>query len=65
MSRFCLPVEWAVGEAVGELVAFCRARGRSPRQVRADGTLLADFQAGLTRAGFALDWPDAVARTPR
>ncbi|MBX9585497.1 MAG: FAD-dependent oxidoreductase [Gemmataceae bacterium] len=59
------PVEWSVGEAVGELVAFCRSKGRTPRQVRRDGALLKDFQAGLTKAGVALEWPAEVAKQPR
>ena len=59
------PVEWSIGEAVGELVAFCTAKKRVPRQVRKDKKLLADFQAQLTRAGMDLDWPDNIARTVR
>jgi hypothetical protein len=59
------PVEWGIGEAVGELVAFCRARNRVPRQVRKDAKLLADFQARLANAGADLDWPDEIAKTAR
>lgn len=59
------PVEWNIGEAVGELVAFCIAKKRVPRQVRKDDTLLKDFQAGLVKAGFELDWPEEIAKTPR
>jgi hypothetical protein len=59
------PVEWNIGEAVGELVAFCLAKKRMPRQVRKDDKLLKEFQAGLVKAGFELDWPDEIARTPR
>ena len=59
------PVEWTVGEAVGELVAFALARRRNPRQVRRDDALLKDFQAQITKAGFALAWPDDVAKQPR
>ena len=59
------PVEWVIGEAVGELVAFCLARDRVPRQVRKDPNLLADFQARLTRAGVDLDWPADIAKSPR
>ena len=57
------PVEWSIGEAVGELLAFCTAKKRVPRQVRKDKQLLADFQAQLTKAGLDLDWPDRIART--
>jgi hypothetical protein len=59
------PVEWSVGEAVGELIAFCTAKKRVPRQVRKDKNLLTDFQAQLTRNGFDLDWPDDIAKTVR
>ncbi|QDU21462.1 FAD-dependent oxidoreductase [Urbifossiella limnaea] len=59
------PVEWTVGEAVGELVAFALARRRNPRQVRRDAELLKDYQAALTKAGFMLAWPDNVAKQPR
>jgi hypothetical protein len=59
------PVEWNIGEAVGELVAFCLAKKRIPRQVRKDEALLKDFQAGLVKAGFELDWPDDIAKTAR
>jgi hypothetical protein len=59
------PVEWSIGEAVGELVAFCTAKKRVPRQVRKDAKLLADFQAQLTQAGSDLDWPDNIAKTVR
>ena len=59
------PVEWSIGEVVGELVAFCGARRRVPRQVRKDPKLLADFQDQLTRAGVDLDWPEEIAKTAR
>ena len=59
------PVEWSIGEAVGELVAFCLARKRLPRQVRKDPQLLQDFQKQLADAGVDLDWPEAIAKTPR
>ena len=59
------PVEWKIGEAVGELVAFCLAKERLPRQVRRDDKLLKEFQAGLVKAGFELEWPEAIAKTPR
>ncbi|MDW8243016.1 MAG: FAD-dependent oxidoreductase [Thermogemmata sp.] len=55
------PVEWSIGEAVGELVAFCLDRKRLPRQVRKDPQLLQDLQKQLSDAGVDLDWPDAIA----
>ncbi len=59
------PVEWSIGEAVGELVAFCTAKKRLPRQVRKDAKLLADYQAQLMKAGSDLEWPEAIAKTVR
>ena len=59
------PVEWSIGEAVGELIAFCTAKKRVPRQVRKDKKLLTDYQAQLAKAGVDLDWPDDIARTVR
>jgi FAD dependent oxidoreductase len=59
------PVEWSIGEAVGELVAFCTAKKRAPRQVRKDAKLLADFQDRLKNWGHDLDWPDEIAKTVR
>ncbi len=59
------PVEWSIGEAVGELVAFCTAKKRVPRQVRKDAKLRADYQAQLTKAGSDLEWPENIAKTVR
>jgi hypothetical protein len=59
------PVEWGIGEAVGELAAFCAARKRVPRQVYKDAKLLADYQAQLAKAGCDLEWPEAIAKTVR
>jgi hypothetical protein len=59
------PVEWSIGEAVGELVAFAIAKKRVPRQVRKDAKLLADFQAQLVKAGSDLEWPENIAKTVR
>lgn len=51
------PVEWNIGEAVGMLTAFCLERQLLPRQVRADPTLLGDFQRLLRDQGVELEWP--------
>ena len=59
------PVEWSIGEAVGELAAFCLTRKKAPRQVRKDAKLLADYQAQLVKAGSDLDWPEDIAKTVR
>jgi hypothetical protein len=52
------PVEWNTGEAAGALAAFCLERGLAPRQVRAGGDHLADFQYLLQQMGVELEWPD-------
>ena len=51
------PVEWNIGESVGELAAFCAARQVSPRAVLRTPELLADYQRQLTDAGIPLAWP--------
>jgi hypothetical protein len=54
------PIEWNVGESVGILVAYCLARRRPPRAVRADSTLLGDYQVQLVREGVPLAWPSPL-----
>ena len=51
------PVEWNIGESVGALAVFCRAKKTSPRAVRATPALLAEFQSALTAQGIPLAWP--------
>ena len=51
------PVEWNIGESVGALAVFCRAKKTSPRSVRATPALLAEFQSVLTAQGVPLAWP--------
>jgi hypothetical protein len=50
-------VEWNVGEAAGLLAAFCLQRSVSPRHVRSNSELLAEFQSLLERQGIPLSWP--------
>ncbi len=54
------PVEWNIGESVGELAAFCAAGKHAPRAVRHTPALLADFQARLVAAGIRLAWPERI-----
>jgi hypothetical protein len=54
------PVEWNVGEAAGELVAYCQETGEPPRQVHRDARRRAAFQDRLLRRGFELEWPAGV-----
>jgi hypothetical protein len=52
------PVEWNIGEAAGELVAFCLSEKAPPRAVRQRGPLLSAFQSRLVDCGVPLEWPD-------
>ena len=56
------PVEWNIGEAVGALAAFCLAKKRQPREVRAQTGLLREFQNLLTQDGVPLAWPRGTPR---
>lgn len=51
------PVEWNVGEAAGQLAAWCLSHGLPPHQVHADADQLPTFRQHLTEAGFVLSWP--------
>ena len=51
------PVEWNIGEAAGAVAAFCLDRKESPKAVRANPKLLAEFQQRLRNQGFELEWP--------
>jgi len=50
------PVEWNIGEAAGALAAHAQLTAQTPRRIRNDAKLLADFQQSLTRQGFELRW---------
>jgi hypothetical protein len=51
------PVEWNIGESVGELVGFCAATKEPPLAVRQNSRRLAEFQGRLVAAGIPLAWP--------
>jgi hypothetical protein len=51
------PIEWNIGEAAGTLAAFCTAQKKSPRAVRDQKEVLADFQKLLRADGVRLEWP--------
>ena len=58
------PVEWSIGEAVGALVAYCRAEGTEPHAVADSARHTADFQRLLTGTlGIPTAWPDEIRRT--
>ncbi len=54
------PIEWNIGEASGNLLVFCVSKDVRPREVRADGQLLEEFQSFLIKQGFELEWPDGL-----
>lgn len=52
------PVEWSIGEAVGLLIKFAGDKKVSPRQVRADKGMLAEFQDFIRKQGVETEWPE-------
>ena len=56
------PVEWAIGEAAGTLVAFCRESKTTPRGVRNTPNQLAAFQSRLMARGVEIAWPKLTPR---
>lgn len=59
------PVEWTIGEAAGETLAYCISNKATPRQVLEDTKRLASLQSKLKQSGFELAWPDDVVMKPR
>ncbi|HEY4552358.1 MAG TPA: FAD-dependent oxidoreductase [Bacillaceae bacterium] len=51
------PVEWNIGEACGELAAYCVHKRVNPADVREDENTLKEFQDLLKKSGFELEWP--------
>lgn len=51
------PTEWNIGEACGELAAYCIRHDRKPAEVRGDAELLRGYQQVLREAGVQLEWP--------
>jgi len=56
------PVEWAIGEAAGALVAYCLEQKQSPRAVRNSLKWLSAFQARLVEEGVEIAWPQVTPR---
>lgn len=50
------PVEWSIGEAVGLLLTFSKAKNVRPKEVRRDRALLAAFQMFLHDEGIETEW---------
>lgn len=51
------PVEWAIGEAAGEVAALACRDATTPAAVHGTPRLVAELQSRLTRAGAPLHWP--------
>ena len=51
------PVEWSIGEAVGQLVAFSHRKNVIPRAVREQKPLLEEFQNVVRSQGIETQWP--------
>jgi hypothetical protein len=51
------PVEWSIGEAVGMLTCFAMQKRTTPRAVRENAGLLADFQQMIQSQGIEIAWP--------
>ncbi len=55
------PVEWNIGEAAGALAAHAIRTRQTPRRIRNDAKLLADFQKNLIVQGVEIAWPKLKA----
>ncbi len=55
------PVEWNIGEAVGELSVYCLENNLKPREVYRDARQRQRFQRKLKNAGFELKWPKGIS----
>jgi hypothetical protein len=56
------PVEWNIGEAAGALAAQAIKTKQTPRGIRNDARLLADFQKSLVAQGVEIAWPKITPR---
>jgi hypothetical protein len=53
------PVEWAIGESVGSLVAYSLSKKIQPFQVRKETKMLAEFQDFIRSQGIETHWLEA------
>ncbi len=51
------PIEWNIGEVIGNLVAFCLSKNLKPSQIRNNEIRLREFQALITTKGVEIAWP--------
>jgi hypothetical protein len=54
------PVEWNIGEAAGELAAFCLEESVLPAAVLAEADAVRRFQTRLVEAGVEIHWPEIL-----
>ena len=52
------PVEWAIGESVGSLVAYAMKHKVRPFEVREKSKMLAEFQEFVRAQGIETHWPE-------
>lgn len=51
------PVEWVIGESIGELIAYALNKKVFPFQVRESGEMLKEFQKQILSQGIETHWP--------
>ncbi|GAB2623670.1 FAD-dependent oxidoreductase [Emticicia sediminis] len=51
------PIEWNIGEVVGNLVAFCLENQKKPTEVRNHSQFLTQFQSLIVQKGVEIEWP--------
>jgi hypothetical protein len=56
------PVEWNIGESAGALAAYAAAHKLTPRQIRNEPKLLAEFQRHIQAHGVEIAWPQLTPR---
>ncbi len=52
------PVEWSIGEAVGLLASFAKRKKTSPHAIRAQDSLLQEYQRFIQQEGVEIKWPE-------
>lgn len=54
------PVEWNIGEAAGNLIAYCLKNKTSPHQITSQKDHITKLQSQITGDGIRIAWPDEV-----
>ena len=50
------PIEWNIGEVVGNLIAFCISKNLQPKEVRNNKSYLTEFQEFIIKKGIEIEW---------